>query len=34
MVVTDGNVDLDLGVVKVEDVIADTDEGRLEGCCR
>jgi hypothetical protein len=34
MVVTDGKVDLDLGVVKVEDVIADADEGRLEGCCR
>jgi hypothetical protein len=35
MVVTDGKVDLDSGVAnKVEDVIADADEGRLEGCCR
>jgi hypothetical protein len=33
MVVTDGKVDLDSGVSnKVEDVIADGDEGRLEGC--
>jgi uncharacterized protein YjaG (DUF416 family) len=34
MVVTDGKVDLDSDVAKVEDVIADADEGRLEGCCR
>jgi hypothetical protein len=34
MVVTDGKVDLDSGIVKVEDVIANADEGRLEGYCR
>jgi hypothetical protein len=34
MVVTDGKVDLDSGVAKVEDVIVDADKGRLEGCCR
>jgi hypothetical protein len=35
MVVTDGNVYLDWDVAdKVEDVIADADEGRLEDCCR
>jgi hypothetical protein len=35
MVATDGKVDLDRGVAdKVEDVIADADEGRLEDCCR
>jgi hypothetical protein len=27
-------VDLDSGVAKVEDVIPDADEGRLEGCYR
>jgi hypothetical protein len=35
MVATYGKVDLDWGVTdKVKDVIADTDEGRLEDCCR
>jgi uncharacterized protein YjaG (DUF416 family) len=34
MVVTDGKVDLDSGVDKFEDVIANVDEGRLEGCYR
>jgi hypothetical protein len=34
MVVTNGKVGLDLGIAKVKDVIADADEGRLEGCCR
>jgi hypothetical protein len=34
MVATDGMVDLDSGVAKVEDVIPDADEGRLEGCYR
>jgi hypothetical protein len=34
MVVTDGKVDLYSGIAKVEDVIADADERRLEGCCR
>jgi uncharacterized protein YjaG (DUF416 family) len=34
MVVTDGKVDLDSDVAKVEDVIADADEGRLEDYCR
>jgi uncharacterized protein YjaG (DUF416 family) len=34
MVVTDGKVDLDSSIAKVEDVIADADEGSLEGCCR
>jgi hypothetical protein len=34
MVVTDGKVDLDSSVAKVEDVVANADEGRLEDCCR
>ena len=35
MVEIDGKVDLDLGIAdRVEDVIADADEGRLEDYCR